>query len=149
MLPRLEVDLAVMTGNVAQVFTGDEEWLATLRAVRAALRPGGRMVFETREPAAEAWRSWNRRESRRQVRVPGVGVVDHWVDTLVVDGPLVSFRWTYVFESDGAVLTSESALRFRTREEVEQSIAAAELVVDEVRGAPDRPGLEMVFFCRR
>jgi SAM-dependent methyltransferase len=54
-----------------------------------------------------------------------------------------------VFESDGAVLTSDSTLRFRHRDEVAASLAAAGLVLDEVREAPDRPGREMVFIARR
>ncbi|MBO0836242.1 MAG: class I SAM-dependent methyltransferase, partial [Actinobacteria bacterium] len=47
-LPLMQADLATMTGNVAQVFVADDDWLATLRGVHAALRPGGRLVFETR-----------------------------------------------------------------------------------------------------
>jgi hypothetical protein len=52
-----------------------------------------------------------------------------------------------VVKSDGAVLTSDSTLRFRTREEVASSLEAAGLTVQEVRDAPDRPGKEMVFFA--
>ena len=37
-----------MTGNVAQVFITDDDWAQVLHAVRAALRPGGYLVFETR-----------------------------------------------------------------------------------------------------
>jgi hypothetical protein len=33
--------LALMTGNVAQVFLTDDDWARALGAVRAALRPGG------------------------------------------------------------------------------------------------------------
>jgi SAM-dependent methyltransferase len=62
---------------------------------------------------------------------------------------LVSFRSTVVFASDGAVLTSDSTLRFRERAEIAGSLASAGLVVDEVRDAPDRPGLEFVFIARR
>ena len=41
-----EADLLVMTGNVAQVFLDDADWLTTLAAIHAALRPGGvRLVF--------------------------------------------------------------------------------------------------------
>ena len=148
-LPSLHVDLATMTGNVAQVFIDDDEWRATLRQVRSAVRLGGHVVFETREPTAEAWRDWNRRTSRRRIDIAGIGVVESWVDTVAIDGPLVSFRWTYVFESDGAVLTSDSTLRFRTLEEVEASLAAAGLDLEEVRDAPDRPGLEMVCISTR
>ena len=53
-LKGVDVDLITMTGNVAQVFVTDEEWMATLRACRDALRPGGRLVFEVRDPAKEA-----------------------------------------------------------------------------------------------
>ena len=55
-LPALQVALATMTGNVAQVFLTDAEWDAALWSARAALRPGGRLVFETRDPAVRAWR---------------------------------------------------------------------------------------------
>jgi hypothetical protein len=66
-----------------------------------------------------------------------------------VSGDLVSFRSTVVLESDGAVLTSESTLRFRHRDEVAASLAATGYTVDQVRQAPDRPGRELVFIARR
>jgi SAM-dependent methyltransferase len=59
-LPPLQVDLATMTANVAQVFLTDEAWMATLRGVRAALRPGGRLAFESRRPERRAWQDRNR-----------------------------------------------------------------------------------------
>jgi SAM-dependent methyltransferase len=149
-LPPLQIDLAVMTGNVAQAIASDEEWAATLAGVRAALRPGGRFVFETRDPEAEAWLTWNRDQTYQRVHVAGAGEVAAWCD-LTGEGqaPFVSFRWNYEFFADGAVLTSESTLRFRGREEVASSLAAAGFTVDEVRDAPDRPGQEMVFFAGR
>jgi len=39
-----------MTGNVVQVFLTDDEWMATLQGIRAALKPRDRLVFETRRP---------------------------------------------------------------------------------------------------
>ncbi len=143
------VDLATMTANVAQVFLSDADWDATLRAAYAALRPGGRLVFETRDPAAKAWEEWTPQVTRQRTEIDGVGWVDTWNEVTTVDNGLVTFRWTIVFESDGEVLTSESTLRFRTREEVERSLAAAGFALDEVRDAPDRPGREMVFIARR
>ena len=65
-----------------------------------------------------------------------------------VEGNLVSFRTTFVF-ADGTVLTSDSTLRFRSRDELATSLIAVGLVVDEVRDAPDRPGREFVFIARR
>jgi ubiquinone/menaquinone biosynthesis C-methylase UbiE len=148
-LPPLQVDLATMTGNVAQVFLTDAAWAATLGAAHAVLGPGGRLAFETRDPAAKAWLEWNRERSYQRTVVPEVGAVQAWHELLDVRGDLVSFRSTVVFESDGAVLTSESTLRFRHRDEVIASLAAAGFVVDEVRQAPDRPRREFVFIARR
>ncbi len=148
-LPPLQVDLATMTGNVAQVFLTDEEWAATLGAVRAALRPGGRLVFESRRPERQAWREWTRERSWTRAVVPGVGPVETWVEVTAVRGGLVSFRTGFVFEDDGAELTSHSTLRFRSREELEDSLAAAGFSVEDVRDAPDRPGREFVFVARR
>jgi SAM-dependent methyltransferase len=59
-LPALAVDLATMTGNVSNVFLTQQEWLATLGGIRAALRPGGYLVFESVDPAGQPWLTWNR-----------------------------------------------------------------------------------------
>ncbi|POX36914.1 SAM-dependent methyltransferase [Streptomyces sp. Ru73] len=148
-LPPLQVDLATMTANAAQEITDPRAWRATLRGIFEALRPGGRLVFETRDPARRAWERWNRDVSYGVTEVPGVGAVESWVEVTAVARPLVTFRWTYVFASDGQVLTSESTLCFRERREVEADLAAQGFVVEEVRDAPDRPGLELVFIARR
>ncbi len=66
-----------------------------------------------------------------------------------VDGSLVTFRTTYVFAAVGTVLTSDSTLRFRGREEVEADLAGHGFAVEGVRDAPDRPGREFVFVARR
>jgi hypothetical protein len=66
-----------------------------------------------------------------------------------IRGDLVSFRSIFVFEVNGEVLTSESTLRFRQRDEVADSLMAAGFVVDDLRDAPDRPGRELVFVARR
>jgi SAM-dependent methyltransferase len=148
-LPALQVDLATMTANVAQAIVRETEWSGTLAGIRAALRSGGRLVFETRVPARRAWESWNRESSYSVVEIEGVGAVESWHDLLGVDGPLVTFRSTVVFASDGAVIESESTLRFRERDEVEADLRAHGYTVDEVRDAPDRPGREFVFFATR
>lgn len=149
MLPALQADLATMTGNVAQVFLTDESWASALCCVRAALRPGGRLAFETRDPAQQAWRSWTRDRSYIRTRTSVAGTVESWAEVTEVRGDLVSFRQTFVFAADGAILTSDSTLRFRHREEVAVSLLAAGFEVAGVRDAPDRPGLELVFVATR
>lgn len=143
------VDALTMTGNVAQVFLAEDEWNATLRSAFRMLRPGGHLVFETRDPAAQAWCGWHREATYREAHVDGVGSVACWEDVTAVALPLVSFRTTFEFRQDGATLTSESTLRFRDRDEVTASLLDAGFDQPEVRGAPDRPNLELVFIARR
>lgn len=148
-LPEMQVDLSAMTGNVAQAIPDPVDWSATLRGAHDALRPGGHLVFETRDPARRQWEEWNRAASWSTTVVPGIGAVESWNEVLRVRGPLVTFRWTFVFASDGAVLTSESTLRFRESDEVQAQLEAHGYAVVDVRDAPDRPGRELVFVARR
>ncbi|MEV5354403.1 class I SAM-dependent methyltransferase [Streptomyces sp. NPDC052693] len=148
-LPPLRVDLATMTANVAQEIVDPDTWRQTLQGAREALRPGGHLVFETRDPARRAWEEWTRENSYRVTEIPGVGPVESWVRLTEVSGPLVTFRRTYVFAADGQVLTSDSTLRFREREEVGADLVTQGFVVADVRDAPDRPGREFVFLARR
>ena len=124
-------------------------WAATLLGMREALRPGGHLVFEVRDPRREAWRSWNPDESCRRSTSPASGAVESWVELTQVDLPLVSFRWTYRFERTGASIVSDSTLRFRERAEVEPRSTDAGFRLVDVRDAPDRPGLEHVFVAER
>ncbi|GAB2849747.1 class I SAM-dependent methyltransferase [Lentzea nigeriaca] len=139
-LPPLQVDLATMTGNVAQVFLGDD-WELTLRGIRGALRPGGHLVFETRRPEARAWEGWA--ETTHRV----LDGVEERRELLDVSLPFVSFRHTYRFP-DGSVLASDSTLRFRSRDEIAESLVACGFEVVDVRDAPDRPGREFVFVAQ-
>jgi SAM-dependent methyltransferase len=148
-LPPLEVDLATMTGNVAQVFLDDDEWFGTLVAIREALRPGGHLVFESRRPERRGWLEWNREASFSSIEIEGVGLVDSWYDVVDVSLPFVRFRGTIVFHEDGTELRSDSTLRFRTRDEIVDSLGEAGYRVDDVRDAPDRPGKEHVFVAAR
>ncbi len=148
-LPPLQVDAATMTANVAQVFLTDDDWTATLRGIRNALKPGGHIVFESRVPERRAWLEWDREHTWKRTDLPGVGVVETWTEVTEERADLVSFRATYVFEEDGAVLTSDSTLRFRSRDEIERSLEDAGFDETEVRDAPDRPGREHVFVARR
>ena len=101
-LPPMQVDLATMTGNVAQAIVDPDDWDGTLRGVAAAVRPGGYLVFETRDPSYRAWESWNRASSYGVTDIPGVGEVETWHELTDVSGQLVSFRSYIVFAVDGA-----------------------------------------------
>jgi SAM-dependent methyltransferase len=148
-VPPLRVDAAFMTANVAQVFLTDDDWHATLRATRQALRPRGHLVFETRDPARRAWEQWTPELTRTVADVPGIGEVESWEEVTDVTGDLVTFRSLTRFRRDDVVLESTSTLRFRERPDVEASLRREGFQTVGVRDAPDRPGREFVFLALR
>ena len=148
-VPSFGADLAVMTGNVAQDFLTDEDWAGALLGIHAALRPRGHLVFETRRPEWRAWEKWAAETESVVLDIPGIGSVEQGSEVTDVSLPFVSIRGTYTFRVDGAVIVSDSTLRFRSRDEVESSLVTQGYRVLDVREAPDRPGRELVFIAER
>ncbi len=75
-VPAAGADLAVMTGNVAQVFLTDQDWAQALQAIGAALCPRGYLVFETRRPGRRAWQEWAAATGPLTLDIPGSGPVE-------------------------------------------------------------------------
>jgi SAM-dependent methyltransferase len=133
-----EFDLIVMTGHAFQVLTGDDELRRGLTAVRAALAPGGRFAFETRNPLARAYEQWVP-ENAVQV-TDGSGAVvrqEHQVD-LPVRGDLVSFTATYSSPDWERPERSRSTLRFLEIRALASFLAGAGLEIEEQYGDWDR-----------
>lgn len=141
----LGADLAVMTGNVAQVFVSDDDWSDTLDAVRASLRPGGWFVFEARRPEARDWESWNVAPTRVTLLDGRAAIVSRTVTEVAL--PVVTFEGSTTIGDE--VLRSASTLRFRERHDLEADLVEHGFTVIDVRDAPDRPGKEYVFLAQR
>ena len=137
-------DLAVMTGNVAQVFVPDEDWHATLRAIRTCLRPGGWFVFETRRSEVRDWETWDLAPSPVALPDGRTAVVSCTVTQVAL--PLVTFEGSTAIGEE--IMRSTSTLRFRERNELERDLSRQGFNILDVRDAPDRPGKEMVFLTQ-
>jgi SAM-dependent methyltransferase len=133
-------DLAVMTGHVAQVFLDDPAWHRTLRAVRRALAPGGRLAFESRNPAARAWLRWNPAESRRRVEHPALGPVEVWQEVRRASGDTVSFDEHHVL-ADGEDLCYPNTIRFPGLDLLTASLTATGFAVERGYGDWDRSAI--------
>ena len=138
-------DLAVMTGNVAQVLVSDEDWHGTLTAVHGCLRPGGWFAFETRRPGVRDWEHWDVAPTTVTLPDGTAVVVSRRVTEVAL--PLVTFETETAVA--GEVLPSASTLRFRERHDVERDLGQHGFEVVDVRDAADRPGKELVFLARR
>jgi SAM-dependent methyltransferase len=126
-------DLVVMTGNVAQVFLDDAEWAATLRAIHAALRSGGHLAFESRNPDDRAWQRWNRAATYEQIDSP-YGPIECWLELISVGDGRVRFAGHNIFTATGEVVIASSELRFRSLADLTASLINAGFTVEHVYG---------------
>lgn len=133
-LGEVGADLAIMTGHVAQIIRDDEVWSATLAAIRKALRPGGRVVFESRNPLAREWTAWTPQQSRRRVQDAVFGPVEVWFQDPRVEGDMVRYEIHYLFGRTGEELVSHAELRFRTQVQLSRSLSDAGFSVEAVLG---------------
>lgn len=128
----IDADCVVMAGNVAQHILGDG-WPETLAHVRRALRPGGVLAFESRNPADRAWEDWAAEPA--STRDTPHGPLTEWTEVLGPDPDgLVELRFHNVFERTGDELVEVEVLAFRDRETIERQLSEAGLVVEDVWG---------------
>jgi SAM-dependent methyltransferase len=128
-----QADLVVMTGNVAQVFLEEEEWLATLKAIHAALCPGGYLAFESRNPDDHAWEGWNREASYQQFDSPN-GPMESWLELVRVGDGRVRFEGHNLFTNTGEEVVVSSELRFRSLTELTSSLLKTGFTVEHLYG---------------
>lgn len=146
-------DLVIMTGNVAQVFLDDAAWAATLHAIYAALRSGGHLAFESRNPDDRAWERWNRAATYERINSP-YGPMECWLELVNVEKGRVRFAGHNIFTATGELLVANSELRFRSQVELTESLINAGFTVEQVYGDWDRGPVVntsriMVFIARR
>lgn len=131
--PDQSFDAALMTSHVAQFLVTDTEWADTLADLRRALVPGGRLVFDSRDPDYRAWESWNPVDTRHAVELPGGTEVVVWSEVTAVDGDIVDFTLHYEC-ADGVERLSSSTLRFRSVEELRSSLNRSGFTVEDIYG---------------
>lgn len=123
-------ELIVMTGHAFQVFLSAEDRAAVFATIAAHLAPGGRAVFDSRNPAAGEWRDWTRAATEEVIDHPDHGPCRRWND--------------HEFEPETAICTYSthyaplnSAQRFEARSRI--AFPAPDEILGQLRGAGLRP----------
>ncbi|MEU5940980.1 class I SAM-dependent methyltransferase [Micromonospora sp. NPDC047548] len=132
LLPAGAYDVALMTSHVAQFVVDDDEWRQLLGALRRSLHDGGRLLFDSRDPADRRWQRWNPIDSRRMVHLPAGDAVLTWMDVTAANDLVVHFTRHFRFP-DGE-LRSDAVLRFRTEQELRGSLDEAGFRVERIHG---------------
>jgi len=149
-IPQGRFDYAVMTGNVAQHIP-DSDWPRTLADLRRAMRRGGVLAFESRNPAASAWTTWT--SQTPVTRVTPHGRLREWSVADEIAPGRIRLTAHNVFEESEDHVVETVTLVFRDREEIELQLTAAGFKVESVssdwnRGPFSGKAALMVFEAR-
>jgi SAM-dependent methyltransferase len=131
-------DAAFLVGHVAELLVTDEEWSGTLHALRDCLVTDGRLILDSRDPAARPWQDWNRSATERLVVLGDGSEVRTWTEsTPRKEEDTVSVVHHYLFP-DGLELTSTAVHRLRTEDTLRDSLRTAGFRVEELYGGWSR-----------
>jgi ubiquinone/menaquinone biosynthesis C-methylase UbiE len=149
-----KADLAIMTGHVAQFFLSDTDWNTHLTALHRALKPGGYLAFESRNPQTQPFTTWPTSEAHSILQDPQVGHIEWWAQNIEFFGDRATYEIHYYIKSSGDEIVSHNELVFRSQEQLSDSLKAAGFVVEQVYGNWDKSLLtesspEMIFIAHR
>jgi SAM-dependent methyltransferase len=156
-VPTAVADLVIMTGHVAQYFIDDSDWARLLDEVHRILTGGGRLTFETRNPAVEWTERWTRERTTTIYPHPDGGEFTAWIELSEVTGARDSYTTIHVGHTvlpDGAHLACSEVLRFRSTDEILGSLETAGFDVEMTWGdwnksAPTPASTEFIVLARR
>jgi SAM-dependent methyltransferase len=148
-----EFELATMTSNAFQCLIGDDEVHASLVAIRAALRPGGRFAFETRHPQAREWLTW-RPENAEDVTGPDGRPLRMSYQVESVVGDVVTLTETTSDRAGGVLRVDRASLRFLDPDALAAALTTAGFTIEaqygDFRRGPVTPdSRQLVTIARR
>ena len=148
----MTVDVIIMSSHVAQFLLDEDEWQLTLEHLSTLLSPGGKLIFDSKNPLVKPWSSWNKENTKRSVDT-ALGNVMMWNELLSVVDNRVQYQLHYMLES-GDILTSNNELIYRTKENLSNSLIRAGFEVEAIIGDWDgsfanNSSEEMIFVARK
>ena len=122
----LSFDVIIMTGHVFQLLLEDRDVRVALKTLARHLAPGGRLAFETRNPAVREWQDWNPRDTSQRVEAAGITADVHY-EIRAVAGELVTYETWYQFAGARDPVVVPDTLRFMDQAQVATFLAEAGL----------------------
>jgi hypothetical protein len=114
-----------------------------LDTIALHLAPGGRFIFDMRNPAVEEWREWTPDQSRRSLYHSTYGETLAWNDVVFDRASDVAPYKTFYQLDGGQVFEASSKIAFVGQIELASMIDEAGLVADQWlgdwQGAPYQP----------
>jgi SAM-dependent methyltransferase len=134
-----EFDLALMMSHAFQCLVEDDDLRESLEAIRRSLRDGGLFVFETRNPSAREWESWNPSNPIDVVDPAGRSLrIVYEVES--VDGDVVTFTESTCIPDGTTLRVDRGSLRFLDAESLSGFLEEAGFTIrSQTGGWHDEP----------
>ena len=145
-LPR-KFDLVVLTGHSFQVFLTDADQMAVLATIAAHLNPGGRFVFDSRNPACPEPKTRESHTNKRQLQHPDKGRVEAWNGSVYEEASgILSYENGYRIASTGETFSACAQIRYTSQPDLAEKLGAAGLTAERWLG--DWQGGDFQASCR-
>lgn len=149
----MRADMTILTGHVAQFFLEDVEWDNALHAIHTATKPGGYLIFESRNPLIEPFTTWPDSANHETIVNTPLGAVEWWCENLVYANRYATYQLHYLFTKTGEEVISTNKLRFRTYDELQTSLEDNGFTIERVYGSWDKilfepQSSEMIFIAK-
>jgi SAM-dependent methyltransferase len=119
--------LIYMTGHAFQALLSDADAVAVLDAAARHLAPGGRFIFESRNPAAREWQEWRPSNSWTVAIAPHGRVEESAESAFDEASEIVRITHRYRFLDRGTERVSHSRIRFIDHDHIARLIDEAGL----------------------
>jgi len=124
-------DLILLTGHAFQVFLTTQDQRAVLATIAAHLAPGGRFIFDSRNPAYRSWENWTKRAGSRQIEHPEHGHIEAWNESIYDEATdILTYENGFRVIATGQNLSASAQIRYTAKDELERLIGEAGLTVD-------------------
>ena len=128
-------ELVVLTGHSFQVFLTADDQTAVLATIAAHLAPGGRFIFDTRNPACPARKTRSADETRRHFHHGRLGKVEAWNESTYDDqAGVLTYENAYRVSETGHVFSAIAQIRYTPQPDLDVMIADAGLFVEDWLG---------------
>lgn len=131
-------DLILLTGHSFQVFLTDDDQLAVLGTIERHLKPGGRFIFDTRNPDFDAPKTRERAETIRHINHPQMGKIEAWNhSTYDAEAGILSYENGYKTIATGETHIGAAQIRYTSVEDIAIKLSASGLAAERWLGEWD------------
>jgi len=128
-------DLVVLTGHTFQVFLHEQDQRAMLATIVRHLTPTGRFVFDTRNPARQAWKNWTAARTTRHHHHTALGPLKVWTTAkYATETAIVTYRTHYEITATEEIMAADAEIKFTPLNTLKSLINDAGLIVDHWHG---------------